>query len=51
MYKIKPRSTNQSDIIVDEETVLSFDDDELLNQFHLAVKAILDSRAVLKEKR
>lgn len=53
MYKIKPQSTNQSDIIVDEETVLSFDDDddELLNQFHLAVKAILDLQTVLKEKR
>ena len=33
------------------ETVLSFDDDELLNQFHLAVKAILDLQTVLKEKR
>lgn len=52
MYKIKLQSTNQSDIIVDEETVLSFDDDdELLNQFHLAVKAILDLQTVLKEKR
>ena len=50
MYKIKLQSTNQSDIIVDEETVLSFDD-ELLNQFHLAVKAILDLQTVLKKKR
>lgn len=51
MYKIKLQSTNQPGIIVDEETVLSFDDDELLNQFHLAVKAILDLQTILKEKR
>lgn len=51
MYKIKPQSANRSDIIVDEETVLSFDDDELSNRFHLAVKAIPDLQTVLKEKR
>lgn len=52
MYKIKLQSTSQPGIIVDEETVLSFDDDdELLDRFRLAAKAMLDLQTVLKEKR
>lgn len=50
MYEIKLQTINKSDIAIDEETVLSYDDDELLNQFHFAVKAILDLQTALRER-
>lgn len=50
MYEIKLQTINKSDITIDEETVLSYDDDKLLSQFHFTVKAILDLQTVLRER-
>lgn len=41
MYKIILKTEGKNDITIDEETILSFDDDELLNEFHLIVKRIM----------
>lgn len=42
MYKIRLQTEGNKDVVIDEETVLSFDDDELLSQFHFIVKSIID---------
>lgn len=52
MHKITIQSTTSySDTTVYKETILSFDEDELLNLFHLLAKAILNLQTVSKENR
>lgn len=52
MHKITIQSTTScADTTVYKETILSFDEDELLNLFNLLAKAILDLQTVSKENK